>query len=178
LLGVDLSSTAFYEASSLVYDWIQLYKIDVLYFVGPFTYEYPNADSLITAIVEGAILLDVMDAPSGSNITDFSIDDYFHKLPVLPKTVDGAVDQIISDMTLDERVRMAKLDKEDLRVITYSLSIFIKNQLFRKGENKSLFESCRAISDNKKLNKSEAALVIIEKLWEKLRKKHKLKVVK
>jgi len=178
LLGVDLNSTTFSEASSLVHDWIQLYKIDVLYFIGPFTYEYPNADSHITAIVEGALLLEVMDAPSGSNITDFSIDDYFHKLPVLPKTVDGAVDQIISDMTLDERVRMANLDKEDLRVITYSLSIFIRNQLFRKGENKGLFESCRAVSDNKNLNESEAALIIIEKLWEKLRKNHKLRVVK
>ena len=178
LLGIDLNSTTFSKAASLVNDWIQVYKIDVMYVIGPFTYEYPKADSHITAIVEGALLLDISNAPSGSNIADLSIDDYFHKLPDLPKTVDDAVDHIISDMTLDERVRMANLNKEELRVITYSLSTFIRNQLFRKGENKSLFESCRSVSDNKNLNESEAALVIIEKLWEKLRRKHRLRIVK
>jgi hypothetical protein len=178
LLGVDLNSTTFSKAASLVNDWIQVYKIDVLYVIGPFTYEYPKGDSHVTAIVEGALLLDISNAPSGSNIADLSINDYFHKLPVLPKTVDDVVDQIISDMTLEERVRMANLDKEELRVITYSLSTFIRNQLFRKDENRGLFESCRAVSDNKNLNESEAALVIIEKLWEKLRKNHKLRIVK
>ena len=178
LLGVNLNSTTFSEAASLVNDWIQVYKIDVLYVIGPFTYEYPKADSHITAILEGALLLDIANTPSGSNIANLSIDDYLHKLSVLPKTVDDAVNQIISDMTLDEKVRMANLDKEELRVITYSLSIFIRNQFFRKDENKGLFKSCRAVSDNKNLNESEAALVIIEKLWEKLRKNHKLRVVK
>ena len=47
-----------------------------------------------------------------------------------------------------------------------------------KDINKELFESCLAVSDNKNLNESEAALVIIEKLWEKLRQTHRLKVVK
>ncbi|MBU0698248.1 MAG: hypothetical protein KKE59_02295 [Proteobacteria bacterium] len=73
---------------------------------------------------------------------------------------------------------MANLDKEELRVITYSLSIFIRNQLFRKDVNKNLFQSCRAVSSDHNLNESEAALVIIEKLWERLRKTHKLRVVK
>ena len=48
---------------------------------------------------------------------------YLQKLPELPKTVDEAVDQIMSDMSLEERVRMASFDKEELRVINYSLSI-------------------------------------------------------
>jgi hypothetical protein len=178
LLTIDLTLTTSSEAASLVHDWIQLYKVDVPYVIGPFTYEYPQADSHMTAIVEGALQLDIMDTPSGSNTADFSIDDYSQKLPDLPKTVDEALDQIVADMTLDERVRMANLDKEELRVITYSLSIFIRNQLFRKDVNRELFESCRTVSGNKNLNESTAALVIIEKLWEKLRKTYRLRVVK
>ena len=73
---------------------------------------------------------------------------------------------------------MASFDKEELRVINYSLSVFIKNQLFMKDINKELFESCLAVSDNKNLNEGTAALVIIERLWEKLRKTYKLRVVK
>ena len=55
---------------------LQLYKIDVLYVIGTFATEYPNVDKYVTVIVEGALLLDVMDAPTGSDITDFSNDEY------------------------------------------------------------------------------------------------------
>lgn len=175
---VDLELIPSFEATTLVYDWIQKYNIDVLFIIGPFTYEYLNIDRHMTIIIEGALLLDLMDAPQGSKATDYYKDMYLQKLPDLPKTVDEAVDQIMSDMTLDERVRMANFDKEELRVINYSLSIFIRNQLFMKDINKELFESCLTVSGNKNLNEGTAALVIIERLWEKLRKTYKLRVVK
>jgi hypothetical protein len=47
-----------------------------------------------------------------------------------------------------------------------------------KDINKELFESCRMVSGNKNLNEGTAALVIIERLWEKLRGTHTLRVVK
>ena len=175
---VDLELTPSFEATTIVYDWIQTYNIDVLYIIGPFTFEYYNIDRHMTIIVEGALLLDIMDAPQGSKVTDYYKDMYLQKIPVLPKTVDEAIEQIISDMSLEEKVRMANFDKEELRVINYSLSIFIRNQLFMKDINKELFESCLAVSENKNLNESTAALVIIEKLWEKLRNTYKLRVVK
>lgn len=175
---VDLELTSSFEAATLVNDWIQLYNIDELYIIGPFTYEYLNIDRHMTIMVEGALLLDKMDAPQGSKFIDYSKKMYLQKLPVLPKTVEKAVDQIISGMSLEERVRMANFDKEELRVINYSLSIFIRNQLFMKDINKNLFESCRTVSGNKNLNEGTAALVIIERLWEKLRKTYKLRVVK
>lgn len=178
LFVIDLELTPSFKAPTLINDWIQLYNIDVLYIIGPFTYEYLNIDRHMTIIVEGALLLAVMDAPQGSKVTDYYKDMYLQKLPVLPKTVDEAVDQIISDMTLEERVRMANFDKEELRVINYSLSIFIRNQLFMKDINKELFESCRIVSGNKNLNESTATLVIIERLWNKLRKTYRLRVVK
>jgi len=178
LFVIDLELTPSFKAPTLINDWIQLYNIDVLYIIGPFTTEYLNIDRHMTIIVEGALLLAVMDAPQGSKVTDYYKDMYLQKLPVLPKTVDEAVEQIISDMTLEERVRMANFDKEELRVINYSLSIFIRNHLFMKDVNRELFESCRMVSGNKNLNESTAALVIIEKLWEKLRETHRLRIVK
>jgi hypothetical protein len=47
-----------------------------------------------------------------------------------------------------------------------------------KDINKELFESCRIISGNKNLNESTAAMVIIEKLWERLKETHRLRVIK
>ena len=45
------------------------------------------------------------------------------------------VDEIVAEMPLEERVRMANFDKEELRVVNCSLSIFIRNQLFMKDIN-------------------------------------------
>jgi len=178
LFIVDLDLTPSFEAVTPANDWIQKYSIYELYIIGPFTYEYLNIDRHMTIIIEGALLLDLMDAPQGSKVTDYYKDLYLQKLPILPKTVDEAIDQIISDMSLEERVRMANFTKEELRVINYSLSIFIRNQLLMKDINRELFESCRIVSGNKNLNEATAALVIIEKLWDKLRKNYKLRVVK
>jgi hypothetical protein len=96
LFVIDLELTPSFKAPTLINDWIQLYNIDVLYIIGPFTTEYLNLDRHITIIVEGALLLAVMDAPQGSKVTDYYKDVYLQKLPVLPKTVDEAVGQIIS----------------------------------------------------------------------------------
>jgi hypothetical protein len=137
-----------------------------------------SPEAAVTVIVEGALLLDIMDAPQGSQIKDFPKSEYLKKLQAVPKTVDEAVDQIMSDMSLEERVRLANYDKENLRVINYSLSIFIRNQLFMKDVNKDLFESCRSVSGNKNLNEAMAALVIIEKLWERLRDTHRLRIIR
>jgi hypothetical protein len=175
---VDLELTPSFEATTIVYDWIQKYNIDVPYIIGPFAFEYYSIDRHMTIIVEGALLLDKMDAPQGSKVMDYSKDMYLQRLSVLPKTVDEAVEQIISDMSLEEKVRMANFDKEELRVINYSLSVFIRNQLFMKDLNKELFESCLTVSENKNLNEGTAALVIIEKLWEKLRNTYRLRIVK
>ena len=81
-------------------------------------------------------------------------------------------------MTLEERVRLANFNKDELRVINYSLSIFIRNQLFMKDVNKELFESCREVSGNKNLNEATAALIIIENLWERLRDTHRLRILR
>jgi hypothetical protein len=178
IFAVDLELTPSFEAATLVNDWVQMYNIDVLYVIGPFANEYRYVDRHVTVIVEGALLLDKMDAPQGSKIQDIPYGEYLQKLQTVPKSVDEAVEQIISDMSLEERVRHANLDKEDLRVINYSLSIFIRNQLFMKDVNKELFKSCLAVSGNKNLNEAMAALVIIEKLWEKLRETHRLRIVR
>jgi hypothetical protein len=178
IFTVDLELTPSFEAATLVNDWIQKHNIDALYIIGPFATEYLYVDRHVTVIVEGALLLDITDAPQGSRIQDLPYDKYLQKLSAIAKTVDEAVDQIVSDMSLEERVRLANFDKEDLRVINYSLSIFIRNQLFMKDVNKELFESCRVVSGNKNLNEATAALVIIEKLWERLRDTHRLRVMK
>ena len=178
LLGIDLNQTIQFKAASLVNDWVQLRHIDVLYVIGPSASIDPDAWKHTANIIEGAIILDLMNAPPDSHITDYTKEEYLDKLPVLPKTVDEAVDQIIADMPLQDKVIMANIKKEELQSLNLTLGIFIRNQLLQKDVNRELFESCIVVSGNDNLNDINAAFLIIEKLWEKLRETHRLRVVK
>ena len=178
LLGIDLKQIIPFKAASIVNDWIHLEHIDVLYVIGPKSTVCPNAWKHAAHIVESALLLDLMDAPPESHITDFSQEESLNKPPMPPKTVDEAVDQIITEMPLRDRVEVANMTKEKLRSLNLCLGVFIKNQLLQKDVNRELFKSCITISGNDNLNENNAAFVIVEKLWEKLQDTHRLRVIK
>ena len=178
LLGIDLNQTIQFKAASLVNDWVQLKHIDVIYVIGPNASVNPDAWKHTANIVEGAIILGLMNAPPDSHITDFTQEEYLEKLPIPPKTVDEAVNQIIRDMPLKDRVYMAHLKKGELKSLNLSLGIYIRNKLIKMYENRELLESCIAVSGKDNLNENTAALIIIEKLWEQLQETHQLRVVK
>jgi hypothetical protein len=81
-------------------------------------------------------------------------------------------------MVLQDRVQLANLKKEELAQLDVSLGRYIKDQLLRNGVNRALFESCITVSGNDTLNETDASLVIIEKLWEKLKETHRLRILK
>ena len=122
--------------------------------------------------------MDMKGAPRNSRVTDYSNEKYLGRVFIPPKTVDEAVNHIISDLPLQDRVRIANMQRKDLEIVYMTLGVFIKNQLLQKDMNKELLESCRAVSGNNNLNEITASFVIIEKLWEKLWDTHKLRIVK
>ena len=81
-------------------------------------------------------------------------------------------------MQLQDRVQLANLKKEELARLDVSLGRYINDQLLRNGINRALFESCITISGNDSLNETDAAFVIIEKLWGKLKETHRLRILK
>jgi len=178
LLGIDLNQTIQFKAASLVSDWVQLRHIDVLYVIGSNASVDPDVWKHTANIVEGALILDLMSAPPDSHITHFTKEEYLDKLLVLPKTVDEAVNQIITEMPLKDRVYMANIKKEELQSLNLSLGIYIRDKLIKMDVNRELLESCIAVSGNDNLNENNAAFIIIEKLWEKLQETHQLRVVK
>jgi hypothetical protein len=178
LLGLDLNLTDASKASALVNDWIQLQRNDVLYVITPSIRTNLDAVKDTKRIIEGALLLDIMEASSGALHSGHSQDEYPEKLSSFPETVDEAVAQIVVDMPLQDRVKIANLKREDLEPVFMTLGIFVRNQLLHKGANKNLFDSCRIVAGNEKLSDIRASFVIIEKLWESLRGSHRLRIVK
>ena len=178
LLGVDFNQTIAFHAASLVNDWIQLRHIDVLYVVGPSTTVNPHAGKHTRLMLERALILDLMNVPSHRAITDYSKKDYLEKRPVLPKTIYEAVERLITEMALKDKVVIANMTHDELVDLNSNLGAYIRNAFRLWSGNHELMESCRFVSKNKKLNVDEASFSIIDAMWEKLRKTHKLKVIK
>jgi hypothetical protein len=178
LLGVDFNQTIAFHAASLVNDWIQLRHIDILYVIGPGTTANPHVGKHTKLMLERALILDLMNVSSHRVITDYSKKDYLENRPVLPKTIHEAVERLITEMALKDKVVIANMVHDELVDLNSNLGAYIRNAFRLWAGNQELMESCRFVSKNKKLNVDEASFVIIDAMWEKLRKTHKLKVVK
>jgi len=91
-------------ASSIINSWVILHKIKTLNVAGPRASIDPNIYQNVKYIIEGVILLSLVNAKPGEYLTDYGMDGYLKKLPVPPKTVNEAVDSFISDLDLKSRM--------------------------------------------------------------------------
>jgi hypothetical protein len=95
----------------------------------------------------------------------------------LPKTVDEAVNFLISNLSLKDKSTIAKMSEDDLGNLQFSLGLYIRNRLLYP-KNDKLLESCRQEAMDKYLHWDKAPRLIIKNLWKRLRGSHKLRVVK
>ena len=93
-----------------------------------------------------------------------------------PETVDEAVKRLIAVMSLKEKTTVANTAEVDLIDKHISLVHLIRVKFLYPG-NEKLLESCRQYSRDKHLDWDQAPTVIIKRLWEVLRKSHKLRIV-
>jgi hypothetical protein len=94
-----------------------------------------------------------------------------------PKTVDQAVERLVSDLPLKNRVYIANLAQEDLYLIHISLRSHIGQELGLWSGNKDLIESCRAMRGSSELRADQCPAVILEALWRRLQDTHTLRPV-
>ena len=86
-------------------------------------------------------------------------------------TVDEVIDDIIAEMPLDDRVRIANLDENGIAVVQLALGKYLRYLIDNQSEdvNEKLLRDCIKQSGNKKLDEDEAALYILKELWNRLR---------
>jgi hypothetical protein len=98
--------------------------------------------------------------------------------PYFPETVDQAVDDIIGELTLQDKIAMANLDEGQMPLFERLLAEYIGRKLETWSVNQSLMEDCLKRVGDKSFGPAEAPTVILRELWERLRKTHKLRIVK
>ena len=99
-----------------------------------------------------------------------------HKL----NTVDHIVNEVISELPLDDRVKTANLDEDGIAVAQLALGKYLRYLIENQSEdvNEKLLKDCIKQSGNETLDEVEAANYILKEVWSRLRETHRLRVVK
>jgi len=177
-LHIDLSRTPAFMASSEINTWVIENNIEIMNVTGSRASEDSDIYKDTVYIIEGVILLSLVHAKSGEKLTDYDRKELIDKLPIPPKTVDEAVDRMISDLDLESKVKIANMDLNNLASVHFELDVYFKNAFGVWHGNKELLTDCRVTSGEPIRDEDEATFVILRALWEKLRGTHTLKVVK
>lgn len=178
LLHIDLNSVAPFKAANEINSWLLSHDIKVVNIAGPRASKDPDIYMLASDILEAVLYLNIMGTGMPDSTRSPNMPGDKTGSNELPKTVEKAVDIIISELSLKDKSTLANMRTENLSDLQISLGEFIRNHFGLWGENAELLESCRIASGGKNIDAERASLVIIKEIWEKLQKTHKLRVVK
>jgi hypothetical protein len=178
VLDVDLHTTIAFNAATLINDWIVDNDIRVLNVTGPRDEQDPKIYRATLDIIQAVFFL---------NLTETNMSNPIHvqgtpgneSPPVSsPKTIEDAVDLILNGMSLKNRSTMANLREKELPSLQLTLGLYIKRQLDKWPYDKAFSASCSAASKEEGMDESSLTMVMIKKLWKKLIKTHRLRIVK
>jgi hypothetical protein len=161
-LHIDLNKISQFDAAMKINKWLYEKNIEVLNVAGP------------RASKDSKVYQAVMDILISAYYLDLTVDI----IQVLPQTVEKAIDQIITDLPLKDRTTIANMAEEDVLILESTLGLYIEMKLDEWSPNEQLLESCREFAGDDNMSESDAAGIIIKKLWKKLKETHKLRVVK
>lgn len=176
-LAVDLNAAPAFEIIANLYEWVKENKISVLNVAGPRASRNTKIYNAVRFVVTCIILL------AGSE-TDTDADAQNHhgvtentQLQVQAKTLDEAANRFISELPAMDRIIMANMEVEDLDTVHLSFGPFVKNQ-FLYDETSPLLTFCREETGREDIGADDAAIVIIHRVWEKLREDDELRLMR
>lgn len=159
-LHIDLHEMDEPKAVQVISSWIDLRGIMTLNVAGPRASKDPEIH-----VATKRILAHVFQSPPERIVAQW------------PKTVEEAVERLISELPLKEKNNIAKMTEEDLVSLNPLLGKYIGNRYGLLSGNKELMASCSFVMGKKDLDKDDASAIIIRKVWEQLKETHALRIV-
>lgn len=178
-LHIDLKFMPAFQAAKTIENWISKGGIEVLNVAGPRASKDPRIYQDTLNILESVYYLGLVHGGSGAARGGESQKS---KSPEVsskkPQSVEAAVNQLISQMSLKDKATIANLSHDELPSLHRSLGDYIVNTFGLLSHNPELLASCRQKSGGDFQREEDAAAVIIEALWDKLQQTHRLRVLK
>jgi hypothetical protein len=175
---IDLNETSDYDAACSIAAWVKQNTIETLNVAGSRASKDPRIYQDTYTILIGAIWT-AFAKPymSGYMYGNVPITELIKQLTIKPWTVNGAVEQLMVDMTFRDKARIANMSKDKLSQYHYSSGLYIRKHLNLR-ENYRLLEACRAVAGQNEINPRNASYIILKKLWKKLQQTHGLRIIK
>jgi hypothetical protein len=94
-----------------------------------------------------------------------------------PKTVDRAVERLISELSFKDKSIIANMAEAELSVLHKTTGEYIRNEFGLWSGNKDLMTSCCFFAKRDKVSEDGASSIIIKELWKRLRETHRIRVI-
>jgi len=95
-----------------------------------------------------------------------------------PRSIDEAVERLIDELPLKDRVSIAKMNKRELSAMHVTLGPGIREKYGFWTGNEELMESCRILSGKDRFDVATGSAMIIDLMWAKLKRTHSLRAMK
>ena len=166
-LHIDLTVIRGFSAAQTIKSWLANNGVKTLYVTGPPTDDESRTCDDTVRMLKAVYYL-------------FFIEEkrYEGAKPLYPRTLDAAVDRLMSEVPLKDKVLIAKMDKDDLHLLDNTLGAYIRDRyglLLKRGE---LIRDCRFNAKDRDLDPEQASALIIEAFWKRVRETHLLRAVK
>ncbi len=177
-LHIDLRRAHALKASADLHHWVVSKGVRVLNVAGPRASEDPGIHNDVYQAIWGLFTLDVMGAETGPNVRAFRLEDFAQRIADRPETVEEAVEFLEKHLPLEHRVNLSRKDDDELDDLQPSVGVWLRETFGLWKENEKLLKSVDEWSGRKIRSADEASLVILKALAQKLRKTHRLRVIK
>jgi hypothetical protein len=170
-LHVDLKRMPAFQAALTISRWLGENSVRTLNVAGPRASKDPGIYQDTLRLLEAVYYLDLPQAGSGRTVEPEPEQDP-------PKRVRELVDRLAGDLPLKDRVLIANLSYPELPSLLPTLGEYIVRRYGLVVGNTPLTRSCRFAAKRPLADEMDAAGVIIEALWNRLRQTHPLRCVK
>jgi hypothetical protein len=167
-LHVDLRTTAAFSAVKAINYWVDRHGIQVLNVAGSRESQDPKIYDAVRKVLSSVLRM---------NIITEEMADPQRPAPIIPTTVQEAVDDLITRMKLLDLTTIAKMEKEELGLLQATLGRYIRARYGLWTGNQALLQSCRRRLGRDRATPDEASALIIRELWNTLQESHKLRVI-
>ncbi len=175
--AINLNRTITFQAARESAVWIHRMSIRILNITGDSDDSLAGKYRSIHDILETTLhLIAVEQGMSGSHMT------FPRKTAAesaaLPKTAQEVVNLLKRKLSLRDKVRLGKMDCQELKSVYFSLGEYIRNELGIWENNQELIRSCEALARDGDQFDEDACVVIIHELWKQLKTTHLIRQVK
>jgi hypothetical protein len=177
-LHIDLDRMHALKASSELHRWVITEGVRVLNVAGAKASKDPALYNEVYQAIWGLFVLDTLGADSGSNAGALHLEDLARKVSNWPETVEAAVEFLEQHLPLVHRVKIARMDHDALGEIHLGLGAWIRDIFGLAQGNDKLLKDIEGRLGRRIQATEEASAAILEDLARRLRRSHRLRVVK